>query len=152
MEFPEQYGLPRLGHHHFLQNPFKFIIHLSIWRYVEYLQRLKTTDKQMVSVQKAAQKSSFMRMKLKSSYCITIVLFYFIVVHAYMSIYFLVQARLWSSGQSLWLQIQKPRVRFPALPIFWEVGGLERVPLSLVRTIEEVSEWKSSGSGIENRD
>jgi hypothetical protein len=30
--------------------------------------------------------------------------------------------------------------------IFWERG-----PLSLVRTIEELLEWKSSGSGLENR-
>jgi hypothetical protein len=36
--------------------------------------------------------------------------------------------------------------------IFWEVGGLDRGPLSPVRTIEELLEWKSSGSGIENRD
>ena len=27
---------------------------------------------------------------------------------------------LWSSGQSLWLQIQRSRVRFPALPDFSE--------------------------------
>jgi hypothetical protein len=33
--------------------------------------------------------------------------------------------------------------------IFWEVRGLERGPLSLVRTIEELLEWKSSGSGLE---
>jgi hypothetical protein len=31
--------------------------------------------------------------------------------------------------------------------IFWEVVGLERGPLSLVSTIEELLEWKSSGSG-----
>jgi hypothetical protein len=36
--------------------------------------------------------------------------------------------------------------------IFWEVGGLKRGPLSLVRTIEELFEWKSRGSGVENRD
>jgi hypothetical protein len=29
--------------------------------------------------------------------------------------------------------------------------GLERGPLSLVRKIEELLEWKSSGSGQENR-
>jgi hypothetical protein len=29
--------------------------------------------------------------------------------------------------------------------------GLERGPLSLVRIIEELPEWKSSGSGLENR-
>jgi hypothetical protein len=39
---------------------------------------------------------------------------------------------LWSSGQSSWLQIQ----------IFWEVVGLERGPLSLVKIIEELLERK----------
>jgi hypothetical protein len=29
--------------------------------------------------------------------------------------------------------------------------GVERVPLSLVRIIEELLEWKSSGSGLETR-
>jgi hypothetical protein len=36
--------------------------------------------------------------------------------------------------------------------IFWEVVGLERGPLSLMRIIEELLEWKSSGSGLENWD
>jgi hypothetical protein len=36
--------------------------------------------------------------------------------------------------------------------IFWEVLGLERGPLSLVRIIDELFEWKSSGSGLENWD
>jgi hypothetical protein len=44
------------------------------------------------------------------------------------------------------------RVRFPALPDLLRNGGLERGPLSLVSTIEEVRERKSSGFGIENRD
>jgi hypothetical protein len=35
--------------------------------------------------------------------------------------------------------------------IFWEVVGLERGPLSHVRIIEELLEWKSSGFGLENR-
>jgi hypothetical protein len=35
---------------------------------------------------------------------------------------------------------------------FWEIAGLERGPLSLVSTIEELLERKSSGSGIENRE
>jgi hypothetical protein len=35
--------------------------------------------------------------------------------------------------------------------IFWKVVGLERGPLSLVRITEELLEWKSSGSGQENR-
>jgi hypothetical protein len=36
--------------------------------------------------------------------------------------------------------------------IFWGVGGLEQGPLSLVMTIEELLERKSSGSGLETRD
>jgi hypothetical protein len=35
--------------------------------------------------------------------------------------------------------------------IFWEVVGLERGPLSLVRIIQELFEWKSSSCGLENR-
>jgi hypothetical protein len=35
---------------------------------------------------------------------------------------------------------------------FWEVVVLERGPLSLVRIIEELLEWKSSGFRLENRD
>jgi hypothetical protein len=35
--------------------------------------------------------------------------------------------------------------------IFWEVVGLERGPFSLVRIIEEILQWKSSGSGQGNR-
>jgi hypothetical protein len=35
--------------------------------------------------------------------------------------------------------------------IFWEIVGLERGPLSLVRITEELLEWQSSGSGLENR-
>jgi GT2 family glycosyltransferase len=41
------------------------------------------------------------------------------------------------SGQSFWLQIQKFRIRFPALPDFLRGRGLE---LSLARTIEELLE------------
>jgi hypothetical protein len=36
--------------------------------------------------------------------------------------------------------------------IFLDVVGLERGPLSLVRITEELLEWKSSDSGLENRD
>jgi hypothetical protein len=36
--------------------------------------------------------------------------------------------------------------------IFREVVGLERGPLSLVTTIEELLGRKSSGSGLQNRD
>jgi hypothetical protein len=42
-----------------------------------------------------------------------------------------------SSGQSSWLQIRRPGVRFPALPKK-KVMGLERGPLNLVRTTEEL--------------
>jgi hypothetical protein len=36
--------------------------------------------------------------------------------------------------------------------IFWEVVGLERGPLSLMSTIEELLGRNSSGSGLENRE
>jgi hypothetical protein len=36
--------------------------------------------------------------------------------------------------------------------IVWEVVGLERGPLALLSTIEELLERKSNGSGQENRD
>jgi hypothetical protein len=36
--------------------------------------------------------------------------------------------------------------------IFWEVVGLERGPLSLVSTTEEIFGSNSSGSGLENRE
>jgi hypothetical protein len=49
--------------------------------------------------------------------------------------------RLWSSGQSSWLQIPEGRVRYPALPEK-EVVGLERGPLSLVNTTEELLDRK----------
>jgi hypothetical protein len=35
--------------------------------------------------------------------------------------------------------------------IFWEVAGLERAPLSLLSTTEELSERKNSGSGLETQ-
>jgi hypothetical protein len=44
------------------------------------------------------------------------------------------------------------RVRFAALQDFREVVGLERGPLSLMSTIEELLQRKCSGSGLENRD
>jgi hypothetical protein len=59
---------------------------------------------------------------------------------------------LWSSGQSSRLQIQRSVFDSRRYQIFWEVVGLERGPLSLVSTIEELPERKSSGSGLENRD
>jgi hypothetical protein len=54
-------------------------------------------------------------------------------------------------GQSSWLQIQRCGFVPRRYQIFWEVG-LERGPLSLVSTIEELLERKSSGSGLGNRD
>jgi hypothetical protein len=56
---------------------------------------------------------------------------------------------LWSSGHSSWLQIQRSGFDFRRYEIFWEAVGLERGPLSLVSTTEELLERKSSGSGPE---
>jgi hypothetical protein len=58
---------------------------------------------------------------------------------------------LWSSGQGSWLQIQRSEFDSGLYQIFWEVG-LERGPLSLVSTIEELLDRKSSGSGLKIRE
>jgi hypothetical protein len=53
---------------------------------------------------------------------------------------------LWSSSHSSWLQIQRSEFDSRCYQIFWEVLGLERGPLSLVSTNEELLERKSSGT------
>jgi hypothetical protein len=58
----------------------------------------------------------------------------------------------WSSVQSSWLQIQRSGFDSRRYQIFREVVGLERSPLSLVSTIQELLGRKSSGSTLENRD
>jgi hypothetical protein len=64
----------------------------------------------------------------------------------------LIRPPLWSSGQRFWLQIQGPGFDSRRYQIFWEVVDLERGPLSLVSTIEELLEWKINGSGLEIRE
>jgi hypothetical protein len=59
---------------------------------------------------------------------------------------------LWSSDQSSWLQIKRPGFDSRRYQIFGEVMGLERGPLSLVSTIEQLLARKSSGSGLEIRE
>jgi hypothetical protein len=78
-------------------------------------------------------------------------LYNFILINPFICMSLHVLAR-WSSGQSFWLQIQRPLVRFPALPDFLRCRASGTGPLSLMRTIEELLEWKISGSGLENRD
>jgi hypothetical protein len=57
---------------------------------------------------------------------------------------------LWSSGQNSWLQIQRSGFVSRRYQIFREVLDLERSPLSLVSTTEELLGRKSSGSDLEN--
>jgi hypothetical protein len=58
---------------------------------------------------------------------------------------------LWSSGQSSWLQVQKPGFDSLHYQIFWEVVGLERIHLaSSVQLRSNLK--KSSGSGLESRE
>jgi hypothetical protein len=57
---------------------------------------------------------------------------------------------LWSSDQSSCLQIRRSGFDSRSYQIFREVVGLERSPLSLVSTTEELLERKGSGSGLEN--
>jgi hypothetical protein len=59
---------------------------------------------------------------------------------------------LWSSGQSSWLQIQRSGFDSRCYQIFWEIVGLERGPLSLVSTTEELRGGKKSDSGLEIRE
>jgi hypothetical protein len=56
------------------------------------------------------------------------------------------------SGQSSWLQIQTSGFESRRYQIFWEVVCLERGPLSLESTTEELLGRKSSGSGLESRE
>jgi hypothetical protein len=58
---------------------------------------------------------------------------------------------LWSSGNCSWLQIQRSWFDSWSYQIFWEVVGLERSPLSLVSTAEELRESKSVCSGLATR-
>jgi hypothetical protein len=59
---------------------------------------------------------------------------------------------LWPSGQSSWLQIHRFVLDSRRYQIFWEVVALERGPLSLVSTTEELLGRNSSGSGLETRE
>jgi hypothetical protein len=59
---------------------------------------------------------------------------------------------LWSSGQSSWQQIRRPGFNSRRYRIFWQTVGLERSPLSLVSTTEELLDRKCSGSGLESRE
>jgi hypothetical protein len=59
---------------------------------------------------------------------------------------------LWSSGQSSWLQIRRSEFDSRRYQIFWEVVVLERCPLRLVSTSEELLRRKSIGSSLERRD
>jgi hypothetical protein len=59
---------------------------------------------------------------------------------------------LWSSGQSFWLQIQRPVLDSRRYQIFWEVVGLERGSFSLVSTTEELLWRKGSGTCLEIRE
>jgi hypothetical protein len=57
---------------------------------------------------------------------------------------------LWSSGQFLATDPEVPGSISGTTRFFWELVGLERGPLSLVSTIEELLDRNSSGSGLEN--
>jgi hypothetical protein len=67
-------------------------------------------------------------------------------------LFILCRPPLWSSGQSFWLKIQRSEFDSRRYQIFWEVVGLERGPLSLVNTTEELLGRKSSGFDLESRE
>jgi hypothetical protein len=55
-------------------------------------------------------------------------------------------------AQSSWLQFQRSGIDSRRNQIFWEVVDLERGPLSLVSSSEELLKRKSIGSGLESRE
>jgi hypothetical protein len=59
---------------------------------------------------------------------------------------------LWFSGQSSWMQIERSGFDSRRYQVFWVVVGLERGPLSLVSTTEELLERKSNGLCLEIRE
>ena len=71
---------------------------------------------------------------------------------------FTVYAGSWDRLCGLVVRVSGYRYRGPGFDprryqIFWVVVGLERGPLSLVRSIEELLEWKKvAAPGLENRD
>jgi hypothetical protein len=77
-----------------------------------------------------------------------------IYIYIYIYIYYVEESRLplRSSGQSSWLQIQRSGFDSRRYQIFREAVGLERGPLSLLSTIEELLGRKSSGSGLQIRE
>jgi hypothetical protein len=58
---------------------------------------------------------------------------------------------LWMTASVFWLQIQRSGFDSRLYQIFSEVVCLERGPLSLVSTIEELLRRKNSDSDLENR-
>jgi hypothetical protein len=74
------------------------------------------------------------------------------VVLSSMEFSYVIIQPLWSSGQSSRLQIQRSALDSRHYQILWVVVDLERGPLSLVDTIEELLDRKSSGSGLEIRE
>jgi hypothetical protein len=56
-----------------------------------------------------------------------------------------------SSGKSSRLDIQRSGFDYRHYQIYWKMVGLERGPLSLVSTTEELLDRKSSGSGLESQ-
>jgi hypothetical protein len=58
---------------------------------------------------------------------------------------------LWSSGQSSWLQIQRSRVRFPALQDFLSSSGSGMGSLSPMSTTEELFGRNNCSSSLETR-
>jgi hypothetical protein len=67
------------------------------------------------------------------------------VQYVYIYIYIYIWPPLWSSGQSFWLQIQGSRIRLTG-NYKKKVVGLERGPLSLVSTTEELLDSKVAAS------
>jgi hypothetical protein len=85
--------------------------------------------------------------------CVTLRLFrQYIFLKARQKTTIVIWIYLWSSGHSSWLQIQRSGFDSRRYQTFWEVIGLERGPLSLLSTIEELLGRHNRGSSLENRE
>ena len=90
------------------------------------------------------------------TYLAYLLMFYFWVSHSFLISFFIPYSHF-LYVICLVVRVSGYRYRGPGFDsrryqIFWVVVGLERGRLSLVRSIEELLEKKSSGSGLENRD